>query len=310
MRGTGCSDAHDGGVNMTHEEIVQSVMSEHLSLRPEEIQIVDRLKGGMSNSNYVVKADHKYYTFRIPGKNAHVFVDRTIEEHIIELIRPLEIDGNLLLKLDRTTGYKISRYVAGTPLMIADPAAEYDRAAELLHTLHHSGLVAENDYAPFIRLAYYEDLVRREGLTHQDSYFDIRDRFFRFKNWLLDWPTVLCHNDAQPSNFIAIPEGKLLLLDWEFGGNNDPIYDIACYGNNDFQYAIGLLPVYLRREPRKEEWLRLYLWRTFQCLQWHNVALYKAAIGLSEELHLDFRLIAQAYIDKANKLFDEAKKWQ
>jgi thiamine kinase-like enzyme len=101
-----------------------------------------------------------------------------------------------------------------------------------------------------------------------------------------------------------------LLVDWEFGGNNDPLYDIACYGNNDFRFALGLLPVYLGREPRKEEWERLYLWRVFQCLQWHNVALYKEAIGLSAELHLDFRLIAQAYVDKANKLFDEAKQWQ
>jgi len=295
---------------MTHEEIVTNYLSDYLHVEKDSIRIVDRLKGGMSNSNYVVKADGKFYTFRIPGKNAFVFVDRSIEEQILAQIQPLQIDGNLLLRLEKESGIKVSKYVAGTPLMIENPGARYEAVSEVLHTLHGSGLVAENDYAPFIRLKYYEELVEKEGIAHHANYYDIRDRFLKFQSWLLDKPTVLCHNDAQPSNFIVTPEEKLLLVDWEFGGNNDPFYDIACYGNNDFKYAVGLLPVYLRREPRRDEWQRLYLWRVFQCLQWHNVALYKEAIGLSQELNLDFRMIAENYIDKANKLFDEAKKWQ
>ncbi|MFA5036591.1 MAG: choline/ethanolamine kinase family protein [Candidatus Izemoplasmatales bacterium] len=295
---------------MNHEEVVINYLSEYLHLDKESIRIVDRLKGGMSNSNYVVKAGGKFYTFRIPGKNAFVFVNRSVEEEILTLISPLGIDGNLLLQLNQETGYKISKYVAGTPLMIDNPAAYYEEVSEILHTLHGSGLIAKNDYAPFIRLKYFEELVEKAGIVHFDTYYDIRDRFLKFKPFLANWPLMLCHNDSQPSNFIITPEGRLLLVDWEFGGNNDPLYDIACYGNNDFQYAIGLLPIYLHREPRKEEWQRLYLWRVFQCLQWHNVALYKEAIGLSEELHLNFQLIAEAYIDKANFLFNEAKKWQ
>ena len=295
---------------MNHEEIVINYLAEYLHINMESIRIIDRLKGGMSNSNYVVKAMNKFYTFRIPGKNASVFVNRTIEGDILSLIAPLGIDGNLLLHLNQETGYKISKYIAGTPLMIDNPAIYYEAVSDILHRLHNSGLVAQNDYAPFIRLKYFEELVEQTGISHLDSYYDIHDRFLKFKAFLSEWPTMICHNDSQPSNFIVTPEGRLLLVDWEFGGNNDPLYDIACYGNNDFQYAIGLLPVYLNREPRKEEWLRLYLWRVFQCLQWHNVALYKEAIGLSDELHLNFKLIAEAYIDKANYLFDEAKKWQ
>lgn len=295
---------------MNHDEIVSQFLSDFLKIPADDIRIIDRLKGGMSNSNYVVKADGKFYTFRIPGKNASVFVDRATEEQILDLIKPLGIDGNLLIRLEKASGFKISKYVAGTPLMIDNPANHYEAVSEVLHTLHDSRLIAENDYAPFIRLAYYESLVEKEGLSQNIRYTDIRDRFLKFKPLLSEWPTVLCHNDSQPSNFILTPDGKLLLVDWEFGGNNDPLYDVACYGNNDFQYAIELLPIYLKREPRKDEWQRLYLWRVFQCLQWHNVALYKDAIGLSAELNLNFAMIAESYIDKANKLFDEAKKWQ
>jgi len=293
-----------------HEFIIKSELSSYFKVNESELQIIERLKGGMSNSNYVVKINDDYYTFRIPGKNAFVFVDRQIEAKTLSLIKDLHIDGNLLIKIDLESGYKISHYVEGTPVMFLNPEDYYLSATQLLKQLHESNLVASNDYAPFNRLEHYEALVENEGIKHQDNYYDILNRFKAFKPYLEGLPKVLCHNDSQPSNFIARPDGSLLLVDWEFGGNNDPLYDVACFGNNDFKYAEGLLPVYLGRTPTKSEWLRLYLWRTFQCLQWHNVALYKEAIGLSQELHLDFKAIAEAYILKANNLFAQALSFQ
>jgi thiamine kinase-like enzyme len=295
---------------MSHEAITKSRMAKHFKVSEQDIEVIDRLKGGMSNSNYVVKIYQNFFTFRIPGKNAFAFVDRHIEKATLDLIKDLHLDGNLLIDLELETGYKISRYVEGTPLMVLDPARYYDRASQMLKRLHTSGILANNDYAPFERLKKNELLVETEGIHHQPNYYDILNRFLTFKLFLESQIKVLCHNDSQPSNFIVRPDESLLLVDWEFGGNNDPLYDIACFGNNDFKYATGLLPVYLGRDPKQEEWLRLYLWRTFQCLQWHNVALYKEAIGLSQELHLDFKAIAEAYITKANALFETALSFQ
>ncbi len=291
---------------MTHEMITKQKLSNHFNVSEDEIIILDRLKGGMSNSNYIVQIKNDYFTFRIPGKNAFAFVDRNIEKATLELIKDLKIDGNLLIDLDLETGYKISHFVEGTPLMVLNPADYYAQASLTLKQLHESNKIAQNDYAPFERLQNYEALVEAEGIKHQDNYYDILNRFLEFKPYLESLPKVLCHNDSQPSNFILRNNGTLLLVDWEFGGNNDLFYDIACFGNNDFKFAEGLLPIYLNRTPNQSEWLRLYLWRTFQCLQWHNVALYKEAIGLSLELHLDFKAIAAAYIVKANALFAQA----
>ncbi len=294
---------------MTHEAIVLEQMKGFLG--PDvPISVLDRLKGGMSNSNYIVSAEGRHYTFRIPGKNAGVFVDRTVEAATLRLIAPLGIDGNLTHRLDVGTGYKISTFVPGIPLSQSDPASHYVAAARILHRLHDAELESDIDYAPFARLRKYEGLVVREGLVHQVDYLDIRDRFLAFRPFLEGVGTVFCHNDAQTSNYILKDDGGLILVDWEFGGNNDPLYDVACYGNNDFKYAEGMLPVYLGRTPERSEWFRLYLWRTFQCLQWHNVALFKEATGLSQELHLDFKAIAAAYVAKANAMFASAMTWR
>ncbi|MFA5007534.1 MAG: choline/ethanolamine kinase family protein [Candidatus Izemoplasmatales bacterium] len=290
---------------MNHESIVREGMADFLGAGVP-IAVLDRLKGGMSNSNYVVEAEGTQYVYRIPGKNAEVFVDRRIEAKTLSLVAPLRIDGNLTRRLDVATGRKISLFVPGIPLAQADPAAHYRSAAAILHRLHDAGLETELDYAPYERLQRYERLVVERGLSHAADYLDIRDRFLSFRAALDGGPRVFCHNDAQTSNFILKPDGEILLVDWEFGGNNDPLYDVACYGNNDFRYAEGLLPVYLGRTPTQKEWFRLYAWRTFQCLQWHNVALFKEATGLSQELGLDFKAIAAAYVAKANAMYDSA----
>jgi len=291
---------------MSHESIVKKELGAYLNKHEDKIEVKNRLKGGMSNSNYVVEVEGEFFTFRIPGKNAENFVSREIEQETLNLIKPLHIDGNLLLSMDLETGYKVSKYVPGTPLVELNPADYYEKASVVLKKLHQSGLVANNDYSPFERLKKYEDLVIKEGLVHDESYFDILNRFKVFQPYLESLPKVMCHNDSQPSNFIVTDHQELLLVDWEFGGNNDYFYDIACFGNNDFKFAEGLLPIYLGNTPSKEDWKRLYLWRTFQCLQWHNVALYKEATGLSQELHLDFKMIAASYIVKANALFAQA----
>ena len=61
------------------------------------------------------------------------------------------------------------------------------------------------------------------------------------------------------------------------------------------------------KKPSKEDFNRLYFFRAFQTLQWHNVALYKEFIGLSVDLGVDFMFVAGLYLDKAEKFLNEIK---
>jgi hypothetical protein len=64
-------------------------------------------------------------------------------------------------------------------------------------------------------------------------------------------------------------------------------------------------PVYLGRAASKDEIKRLTLWRTFQALQWHNVAWYKEDIGLSSELGVNFAAVAEKYLALAASLLSQ-----
>jgi len=291
---------------MTNEIIISEICTDFFNCKNEDITVVNRLMGGMSNYTYLIEVQGNKYTFRIPGKKAEKFVDRTIEKHHIDLVTKLELNNETIL-LDLESGYKIAKYIEGQPLSELNPLDYLEEAAEVLHKVHDSGLKSDFDYAPLSRLKLYENHTKEYNHIHSDRYLELKARFMALTDEYLETNRyTLCHGDSQISNFLKTDK-TLKLMDWEFTGNNDPIYDVACFGNNNFDHALALLPVYLKRTPELKEYNRLYFYRAFQCLQWHNVALYKEFIGLSVDLGVDFMFISNIYLDKAEKFLNEIK---
>lgn len=292
---------------MTNEQLIKEVASKVFGTLPGVVKVYGRLMGGMSNYTYVIKVKARKYTFRIPGKNAEKFVDRKVEKHNIELIKDLRLNNNTIY-LDVDKGYKIADYIEGQVLSELDPLDYLLDASLTLHMVHESGLKSDYDYDPIRRLRLYEEHTYEFDYVHSDRYYNLKERFMKLKDRFMDPELLtLCHGDSQVSNFVITPENEMRLMDWEFTGNNDPYYDIACFGNNDFAHALALLPVYLGREATVEEYNKLYFFRSFQCLQWHNVALYKDFIGLSIELGVDFMFVSNLYLDKAERFLDSIK---
>ncbi len=294
------------------ENIIKDTASQALNVSTNDIEIIERLLGGRSNLMYLFKntKNDTLYTFRIPGKNAEVFVDRAIEYNNLKLVNELNLNSKVVF-FDVEKGYKISEYIIGNTLTDLNVANFYEKVAKTLHKLHNSKIAATNNYQPFKRLEIYENLIY--NLDYKDSrhlYLDVKKQFLVNKEFLEDDKLVFCHGDSQTDNIIITNDNELFLLDWEFAGNNYAFYDIACFGDKDFNHAINLLEFYLGKKPSNENLRRLYLWRAFQCLQWHNVALYKHLIGLSEQLKIDFNFFADAYVTKAISFLDQANKYK
>ncbi len=94
------------------------------------------------------------------------------------------------------------------------------------------------------------DMTRRYIKMAQEAHAFFPDDF----DWMLaifekietamdrDKPApVACHNDLLPENFILAPDGKLWILDWEYGGMNDPYFDLG-----DFAVEHPLSPEQLK----------------------------------------------------------------
>lgn len=285
--------------------IENKVLEEAKKVLGQECQITQRLLGGMSNYTYVVKCNDKYYTVRIPGENSEKFSNRKKEKVGLEIFEELSLTTKTIY-FDEVTGIKVSEYAEGEVLNTMD-SIDYQEVSNLLHKVHSSDVQCDIDYEAFNRLNYYESHLNGNINFINNHYLEIKNKLFSYRNYLEKQPKVFCHNDCQPSNFI-LTKDELKIVDFEFVGNNDYLYDIACFGNNDFEEALKLLKVY-ENNITDSIYKRLNLWRAFQCLQWYLVASFKDITGMSEKLKIDFKAVGEMYLNLACKHITISEKY-
>ena len=286
---------------MEHHDLIQERASLAFNVTKDDVIVKHRLMGGMSHLTYHIEIGGQDYTYRVIGKDGNLFVDRHIEKANLEIIRPLHLN-NETVYFDVETGEKAAKYVAGTVLTQLDYQAYLDDVATALKKLHHSTLAPAADYGLIERLNRYETFTE----IRSAMYLDLKNKWLdMYQKERKDQPKVFCHGDAQRSN-IVIGE-RLYLLDWEYAGWNEFYYDIASFGNIDFEDALRLLDHYLGRKATQEEANLVRFYRMYQALQWHQVATRKDMIGLSEVLHFDFKMLAEKYLNLALRLYTEIK---
>jgi thiamine kinase-like enzyme len=96
-----------------------------------------------------------------------------------------------------------------------------------LHRLHSSSLRARQFNASkwiddFVRSGIYGGAVVPGRLREALHLLEV------IKREVKKFPEVLapCHNDQQGGNFLHTPNG-IVLLDWEYAGLNNPLYELA-----------------------------------------------------------------------------------
>lgn len=283
---------------MEHKELIQQRAAEAFNVKQEDVIVKKRLLGGMSHLTYHIAIDGIDYTYRVIGKDGNLFVDRLIEQKNLDIIRPLNLNNETVF-FDTTTGEKAAKYVEGTVLTQLDFRPYLPLVSKALKTLHHSSLKPASDYGLINRLNLYESYTSIKS----DKYLKLKDAWIKmYQEEHQHQPKVFCHNDAQRSNMV-VSNDRLYLLDWEYAGLNEFYYDIASFGNVDFNDALELLDVYLERKATKKEQDSVRFYRMFQALQWHQVALRKDMIGLSEVLHFDFKMLSEKYLNLAETLY-------
>ena len=200
------------------------------------------LKGGISNEIYLVEDGDRFYKVRIPGKNTNFFSDRDGEITDLKALEKTDIiwkpDSNPtgvipgVIDYQKDSKISIFSFVPGITAKKEDFKNPKIRARAIasVKRIHKCGvkfcrtlsLFTEIDrYAN--RLKGYEDYIMRD--------YPI-DKFMKLTNTIQAElqedrvKPVPCHNDLLSDNFI-LSDDRVHIIDWEFGGMNDPRFEIA-----------------------------------------------------------------------------------
>lgn len=203
-------------------------------LKIEENEIEEIVPaGGMTNKNYLVKISGEEYILRMPGNGTESMINRVNEKHNSTLANKLYIDTDILY-FDEITGIKISKLIENAETINTQTAKREDimeLTTSILRKLHTSELEFKNKFDVFSEIIKYEDLLKKANGKNYEDYKDIRNKVMKLEAELQNLGIEIkpCHNDTVPENFIKGNENRLYLIDWEYSGSNDPMWDLAAH---------------------------------------------------------------------------------
>jgi len=214
---------------------VTTVLFTALKLKNAHIRGIERI-GGLTNKNFKVYLDNATYVVRIPGPGTGRFINRSHEKANNLMMSRLKLSPEILY-FNKRNGIKISEFISRATTYNAEYMRQrenYVKVARLLKAVHTSPVEFTNEFDVFRLIDTYENIVHRLKGRFYPDYAAVRREVFSFKEELLCLDTVPCHNDLVPENIIEYGE-KICLLDWEYSGMNDPLWDIAgVFAESDF----------------------------------------------------------------------------
>lgn len=193
-----------------------------------------KILGGMTNKNYLITlSNNKKYVVKQFGKGTEKFINRKIVENNIKANQKLGLDVPLV-KYDCNNAVLISEYIDNSKTLTADIAKDINNISKIskaLKLLHQSDIKFENTFNVFDEIIKYESFLYKYKLTDIfKDYKNVRNEIYKLSRNVnsIGVDIVPCHNDIVPEN-ILIENEKLYLIDWEYSGMNDPMFDIASY---------------------------------------------------------------------------------
>jgi thiamine kinase-like enzyme len=189
----------------------------------------ERIPAGLTNTNYRVEVDGTPWFVRIPGAATELLaVDRANELHNTRAAAAVGVGPRVLHTLPEWDAFVLEWLPART--MSAETLRAPGmpgRIADLLHRLH-AGPRFRDDF-DMVRLSErYLAVVDERDIAIPMGYRSHVGQFRRIGAALAvhPLPTVPCHNDLLPENYLDDGQ-RLWIVDWEYSGNNDPTFELG-----------------------------------------------------------------------------------
>ncbi len=213
------------------------------------------LENGFSNDTYRINNE---YTLRLKKTSDAPFYSPAEEKKIIDAVSPFRLTPKLFY-FDTATGNKLERYLEQEEYFPKGNMASSHELSLMASALKRLHSITGNFKSFYTRDRYQTyKAASKEDLDpeFEEKIADLLGTFYHTE------PQVLCHNDLWSDNILYY-KGMVVLIDFEFAGLNNPLFDLASViGENE-----------ITNQDLIVEFLKDYYGRAYNEIQLHKVLL-------------------------------------
>ena len=208
------------------ETAVRAALAAHDSTRVLADAVFEPVRGGLSNHAWKAEKDGRHWFVRLGGpESATLGVDRESERSLLAVVGAAGLAPKLVA-CDPSNGLLVTQFIEGAPWRREDARAarNLERIAQRLRVLHRlapTTAIRRVDFAAQARSLEDQRCVPAPAIQRiADAAFEmLASRRTRL---------ALCHNDLHHLNLLD--DGRRLwIVDWEYGGVGDPLFDLASF---------------------------------------------------------------------------------
>ena len=267
------------------------------------------LTGGITNENFRIEVNGDVFVIRIPGVDTELLgIDRSTECAVSQAAGEIGI-GPEVFHIIQPEGYLVTRFIEARQLLpdeISQPQ-NIKRVADAIRRVHNLAPIPET-FSPFRVVEDSTEIARRFKVIFPDNFGWLIEQMNAVETALLKSPFTpqICHNDLLNANFLD--DGQIRILDWEYAGMGDPVFDLANFStHHEFtdDQDRWLLECYFG-EVTAARWARIKLLKVisdFREAMWAMVQ-----IGISK-LDFNFRDYADTFFARTTRGM-QAAMWQ
>ena len=267
------------------------------------------LAGGITNANFRIEVNGKIFVLRIPGEDTELLgIVRSAECAVSKAAGEIGIGPEIFYVIE-PEGYLVTSFIEGhlPSLEELGQPGNIRRVAEVISRIHEMDPISER-FSPFRVVEDLAEIARRFNVDFPDNFGWLLKQMNAAETALLKSPFTprLCHNDLLNANFLD--DGQIRILDWEYAGMGDPVFDLANFSvHHEFtdEQDRWLLECYFG-EVTGANWARIKLLKVISDFRESMWAMVQ--IGISK-LEFDFRGYGDKYFARTTQGM-QGEKWQ
>lgn len=290
----------------TGSQIFRNICSV-LHCAESDIENIQVLKKGLTNLSFVFSCQGVQYIYRHPGPGTEQYISRPGEAFSQNAAKTLGLDDTAV-HLDAETGWKLSRYIPNVRELDYHAESDVRQAVAMLKRLHGAKLCSPCSTDIWQQTLSLIDKISRKRKDFADFDALLADMTQLQKYVEADQvPKTLCHRNSDASSFLQDPTGRMLLIDWEYAGNDDPAIDLGtfiCCSDYTFEEALRVLEMYYERALTPTELRHALACISIAAYYWFVWALYQESLDniVGQPLYVWYQT-ARTYLRRAMDLY-------
>ena len=265
---------------------------------------INPLEGGITNLNFLVNHGDQKLVVRLGQDIPEHLVFRSNEINVSKAAYEIGVSPKLI---HSELGVLVLEFIESETLDPKGVQKNLERIMPVIKKIHNeipnflSGQPAM--FWVFHVIKYYANFLRSNQSSHLDKIDDLLNKASKLEKLSSPREIVFGHNDFLAANFLD-DGSKIWVVDWEYGGFNDPLFDIGgLVSNNDFNQDLEkeALEMYYEKPLTNDVLSKYNSMKTASLLR---ETMWSMVSEITSKLDFDYGKYTQDNLSKFNEAFE------